>query len=56
MARVISFALSKADEIELVFNYKTDLNKIWEDTGLQEKFNYKTTYPQGDGEGTVIEF
>jgi hypothetical protein len=55
VARVINFARSKTDEIELVFNYKTDLNKIWEDIGLQEKYNYRTTYPQGADEGTVIE-
>jgi len=55
VARVINFAKSDADEIELFFNYKSDLNKMWDDSGLQSKHNYKAIYPQGIDKGIVIE-
>lgn len=56
VARVINFARSDADEIELIFNYKSDFNKIWEESSLQRKHQYKAVYPASPlDDGIVVE-
>lgn len=37
---------------EIIFNYRSKDNEIWENSELQEEFSYATLYP--DGEGIII--
>lgn len=46
VARVLK---SKHGPATLVFNYRSDENKIWDDQGLKDHFGYETRYPEEDG-------
>lgn len=41
------------DRPELIFNYTSDDNSVWADTGLQQQHHYSTIYP--DSEGIVVD-
>ena len=50
IARVIKTA---GHGTELIFNYRTKYNSIWDDEFLKEEYKYETVYPEA--EGAVIE-
>lgn len=52
VARVIEFA---DREPELVFNYRTDFNLVWEDHRLMESHGYSVSYPGAVDAGQTIE-
>lgn len=55
VARVIKYGRAKGgNDPTLLFNYKSAFNKIWEQRGLQFKFDYETVYPLSETEGLVI--
>jgi len=40
---------------ELLFNYRTDHNAMWDDDDLREEFGYRTTYPDEGAQGLVVD-
>jgi len=52
VARVIKFG---GREPELVFNYRTDYNLVWEDRRLMESHGYSVSYPGAADAGQTIE-
>lgn len=46
LARVIQ--LGGADP-ELIFNYKSKINEVWDSQTLKLRFNYRTSYPTAEG-------
>jgi len=40
----------------LIFNYKSDINEVWDNSSLKNTHNYSTTYPNDGEEGVEIEF
>lgn len=43
------------EEVELLFNYRTDFNTGWDDGDLRETWNYAATYPDAGAEGLRVE-
>jgi beta-lactamase superfamily II metal-dependent hydrolase len=43
------------DGAELVFNYKTVFNKIWDSRMLERKYGYRARFPENGEEGVVVE-
>lgn len=41
--------------VELLFNYRTKFNEMWDDAVLKDKHDYKTVYPPGDTAGLVVD-
>lgn len=39
----------------LFFNYRTDINKVWDDPALKREFGFETTFPADGEEGLVVE-
>jgi metal-dependent hydrolase (beta-lactamase superfamily II) len=37
------------DQVELLFNYRSDDNEVWDSSTLKDKHGYQTTYPGGEG-------
>lgn len=52
VARVIKFG---GPEPELIFNYRTDVNLIWEQRRLIERYNYSVSYPKVGEAGQTID-
>ena len=52
VARVIEYG---GERPELLFNYRSDETRIWDDEVLREAYGYKTGYPDNDKTGIVIE-
>lgn len=52
VARIIK---SSEESPELVFNYRTDENKMWDNDNLQAAHNYTATFPPANVEGITIE-
>lgn len=50
VARVIHFN----DAPELIFNYRSDENKIWEEAAIQQLFGYTAVYPEAGKKGISI--
>jgi beta-lactamase superfamily II metal-dependent hydrolase len=48
MARIIKYGTAGST---INFNYKTDFSKIWENSNWQEKYKYKTNYPDDNKNG-----
>ena len=42
-------------QLELMFNYRTKYNDMWESKLLREKHGYTTVFPASDKEGVMIE-
>jgi hypothetical protein len=40
---------------ELLFNYRTEHNAMWDDVELRAEFGYRTTYPEGGAPGLVVD-
>ena len=53
VARVIEHG---GDSPELLFNYRSDETGIWDDETLRNAYGYKTTYPDDDKRGVVLEW
>jgi hypothetical protein len=53
VARVIKFG---GPEVELIFNYRTKVNLIWEQRHLMERYNYSVSYPKVGEAGKTIDF
>ena len=41
--------------VDLLFNYRSDENKVWNDQRLKRRHSYKTHYPSGASSGLVID-
>jgi hypothetical protein len=52
VARVIKFG---GPDPELVFNYRTEFNRIWDSTLLMEQHHYRVSYPGTGEEGQAID-
>jgi len=52
VARVIKYGGSP----ELVFNYRSAFNEIWDNRALRDEYGYTTRYPERGAEGIAIEF
>lgn len=46
VARVIKHRSSRDKPRELIFNYKTNFNEIWEDKKLMKKYHYLVSFPK----------
>lgn len=53
IARIIRHGKSGARNPELVFNYRTPYNDVWEQPGLQEQYGFKARYPETEP-GVVV--
>jgi beta-lactamase superfamily II metal-dependent hydrolase len=53
VARVVAGAPRGA---ELVFNYRTDLNKVWDDPSLRAQHGYTTRFPPDGQTGVAVDF
>ena len=42
------------DQIELIFNYRTDETSSWDDPDLRKRWNYRTVFPSEDESGVVV--
>jgi len=49
IARIIKYGKSGARNPELIFNYRTQYNDVWEQAELQEKYGFTARYP-GEGQ------
>ncbi len=52
VARVI---VNGGSEPELLFNYRTELNGVWDDAGLMDEFGYTVAYPADDAPGLTVD-
>jgi len=52
VARVIKYGGKK---IELLFNYRTEFNEVWDNDKLKDKYGYKATYAEGAKTGLAVE-
>jgi beta-lactamase superfamily II metal-dependent hydrolase len=41
--------------IDLYFNYRSKFNSVWDDPGLQQRWNYRTHFPADGAEGLVVD-
>jgi beta-lactamase superfamily II metal-dependent hydrolase len=55
VARVLKYGRPGRGTIDLVFNYRTDLNDIWDSVSLKKRWEYTTSYPS-KGDGGVVGF
>lgn len=53
VARVIKCG---ATNPELVFNYRSKFNSIWDNKALQEEYGYSACFPKAGSEGSVLTF
>jgi beta-lactamase superfamily II metal-dependent hydrolase len=51
MARVITYG---GERPCLVFNYRTDHNRVWDDTTLMRQYDYSVQYPEGESSGIEV--
>jgi beta-lactamase superfamily II metal-dependent hydrolase len=47
--------LSDDDPVDLIFNYRTEQNEVWDDDDLRDTWNYNTQYPVDGTEGFVFD-
>jgi beta-lactamase superfamily II metal-dependent hydrolase len=52
VARVI---LRGGSDPELLFNYRTSQNAVWDDRALRDRLGYRTVYPAEGAEGLVVD-
>jgi hypothetical protein len=52
VARVIQYG---GPDANLYFNYRSKFNSIWDDAGLETRYQYKTFYPSPKGPGFVLD-
>ena len=51
----VARALAAApDGAELLFNYRSRFNEIWDDDGLRERHAYSATYPADGSAGLAV--
>jgi hypothetical protein len=53
-ASVARAILAGGEGTSLCFNYRTEVNDVWDDRGLKREFGYETLYPADDQEGLVV--
>ena len=53
VARVIKWGGPKA---QLVFNYRTQHNEMWDSAPLRQRHGYTTVFPESRGEGVTLEW
>jgi beta-lactamase superfamily II metal-dependent hydrolase len=53
IARVLKYGKSGTAPTELVFNYRTKFNKVWDAPSLKTKWKYTTTYPAKGRSGII---
>jgi len=53
VARVIKLG---GENPELIFNYRSDFTKIWDNKKLKKDFGYSVTYPPDGQDGITVEF
>jgi beta-lactamase superfamily II metal-dependent hydrolase len=53
VARVLKYGKSGTKATDLVFNYRTKYNDIWDSDGLRLKWGYRTTFPPSGQNGLV---
>jgi beta-lactamase superfamily II metal-dependent hydrolase len=51
IARIITL---NGPDTELIFNYMSPQNKVWENENLQNGYHYKTTFPEKNDNGIAI--
>lgn len=54
IARIIKHGKADDRNPELVFNYRTQYNDVWEREDLQEQYGYTARYPDGEEPGQVV--
>jgi beta-lactamase superfamily II metal-dependent hydrolase len=53
VARVLKYARNGNRPTELVFNYRTKYNSIWDSANLKQLWGYSTTFPDSGAEGVI---
>jgi beta-lactamase superfamily II metal-dependent hydrolase len=53
IARVLKFGKSGNKPTELIFNYRTKYNEVWDVPSLKQKWGYTATFPAGAQKGIV---
>lgn len=51
IARIVKYG---GDHKDLVFNYKTEFNGVWDDDELRQTYGYTTTYPDAADVGVSV--
>jgi beta-lactamase superfamily II metal-dependent hydrolase len=54
IARVIKYGKSGNRNPELIFNYRTQYNDVWERADLQEKYGFTARYPDAAQPGQIV--
>jgi hypothetical protein len=52
VARVV---VNGGSDPELLFNYRTEINEVWDDAGLMDEFEYRATYPADGARGLIVD-
>ncbi len=47
--------MAGGDDVQLLFNYRSMHNQVWENAALQSEFGYRTQYPDSNDHGLTIE-
>jgi beta-lactamase superfamily II metal-dependent hydrolase len=47
--------LTGGEGTRLAFNYRTDINKVWDDPVLKRDFGFETVFPADGDEGLIVE-
>jgi hypothetical protein len=56
IARILAFGRTDRNvPLTLVFNYRVPTTVVWDDPELQQRWNYRALYPQGDGGGIKVQ-
>jgi len=53
IARILKFGKSGNKPTELVFNFKTKFNSVWDSAALKQKWTYTTTFPASGQSGLI---
>jgi beta-lactamase superfamily II metal-dependent hydrolase len=54
IARIIKYGKSAGRNPELIFNYRTQYNDVWERADLQEKYGFTARYPDAAQPGQLV--
>ena len=55
VARVIAYGQRPESGPQLLFNYRTRFNDVWDDPHLMERHRYRVSYPEAASPGIVID-
>jgi hypothetical protein len=55
IARILKYGKRGAGPVELVFNYRTQYNEVWDAPSLKRQWSYTTEYPAA-GEAGIVAF